>query len=122
MNLPLLNLKNPDFWQDPFPILAELREQSRVAITEDGGRTWRLAGRPERPGAVFGGAFVPGAPSPTLVAVGPTGIAVSTDFAATWTTVDTLSHWSVAFGAPRIGWAVGPDGRITRITFPAPAR
>lgn len=36
MNLPLLNLKNPDFWQNPFPILAELREQSRVAITEDG--------------------------------------------------------------------------------------
>ena len=93
-----------------------------VATTEDGGRTWTLAARPERPGAIFGGAFVPGAPTPTLVAVGPTGIAVSTDLAATWTTVDTLSHWSVAFGAPRIGWAVGPDGRITRITFPAPAR
>lgn len=36
MNLPLLNLKNPDFWQSPFPILNELREQTRVAITEDG--------------------------------------------------------------------------------------
>jgi cytochrome P450 len=36
MNLPLLNLKNPDFWQNPFPILDDLREQSRVAITEDG--------------------------------------------------------------------------------------
>lgn len=36
MSLPLLNLKNPDFWQDPFPILDELRERSRVAITEDG--------------------------------------------------------------------------------------
>ena len=89
-----------------------------VAVTEDGGRTWRLAGRPARPGAVFGGAFVPGAPTPTLVAVGPTGIAVSTDFAATWTTIDTLAHWSVTFGAPGAGWAVGPDGRITRIDFP----
>jgi cytochrome P450 len=36
MHLPLLNLKNPDFWQNPFPLLDELREQSRVAITEDG--------------------------------------------------------------------------------------
>jgi photosystem II stability/assembly factor-like uncharacterized protein len=94
------------------------RPTESVAVTEDGGRTWRLAGRPARPGAVFGGAFVPGAPTPTLVAVGPTGIAVSTDFAATWTTVDTLSHWSVTFGAPGVGWAVGPDGRVTRIDFP----
>ena len=89
-----------------------------VAITEDGGRTWRLAGHPERPGAIYGGAFVPGAPTPTLVAVGPSGVAVSTDFAATWTTIDTLAHWSVTFGAPDVGWAVGPDGRITRIDFP----
>lgn len=35
-SLPLLNLKNPQFWQNCFPILNELREQSRVAITEDG--------------------------------------------------------------------------------------
>lgn len=88
-----------------------------VAVTDDGGRTWRLAGRPARPGAVYGGAFVPGAPTPTLVAVGPSGIAYSTDFAASWTTVDTLAHWSVTF-AGRAGWAVGPDGRITRIDFP----
>jgi photosystem II stability/assembly factor-like uncharacterized protein len=89
-----------------------------VAITEDGGRTWRLAGHPERPGAIYGGAFVPGAPTPTLVAVGPAGVAVSTDFAATWTTIDTLDHWSVTFAAPGTGWAVGPGGRVTRIDFP----
>jgi hypothetical protein len=42
---------------------------------------------------------------------------VSTDFAATWATIDTLDHWSVTFGGPRVGWAVGPDGRITKIAF-----
>jgi len=89
-----------------------------VATTTDGGRTWALAGRPERPGAVYGGAFVPGAPTPTLVAVGPSGVAYSTDFAATWTTIDSLAHWSVTFGGPGAGWAVGPEGRITRIDFP----
>ncbi|HEY3699700.1 MAG TPA: cytochrome P450 [Spongiibacteraceae bacterium] len=36
MNLPLLNLKDPAFWQNCFPILNQLREQTRVAITEDG--------------------------------------------------------------------------------------
>lgn len=88
-----------------------------VAITEDGGQTWRLAGHPDRPGAIYGGAFVPGAPTPTLVAVGPSGVALSTDFAVTWTTVDTLDHWSVTFAVPGVGWAVGPAGRITRIDF-----
>lgn len=94
------------------------RPTASVAVTEDGGRTWRLAGRPARPGAVYGGAFVPGAPTPTLVVVGPSGVAFSTDFATNWTTVDTLSHWSVTFGGPGAGWAVGPAGRITKITFP----
>lgn len=91
-----------------------------VAVTADGGRTWSAAGTPERPGAVYGGAFVPGAPTPTLVAVGPSGVAWSTDFAATWTTIDTLDHWSVDFGGPRGGWTVGPEGRITRIDFARP--
>jgi cytochrome P450 family 107 subfamily K polypeptide 1 len=36
VDLPLLNLKAPGFWQNPFPILNTLREQARVAITEDG--------------------------------------------------------------------------------------
>jgi cytochrome P450 len=36
VNLPLLNLKDPGFWQNPFPILDALREQTRVAVTEDG--------------------------------------------------------------------------------------
>ena len=94
------------------------RPTASVAVTEDGGRTWTLARGPARPGAVFGGAFVPGAPTPTLVVVGPTGIAFSNDFAASWTTIDTLSHWSVTFGAAGVGWAVGPEGRVSRIDFP----
>lgn len=36
MDLPLLDLKNPCFWQNPFPILNDLRERTRVAVTEDG--------------------------------------------------------------------------------------
>ena len=86
-----------------------------VAVTSDGGSTWTLAGRPSFPGAVYGAAYVPGAPTPTLVAVGPNGMAYSADNGMTWTSLDTRGHWSVAFASTRSGWAVGPEGRVTHI-------
>ena len=88
-----------------------------VAVTSDGGLTWTLAGRPTFAGAVYGAAYVPGAPTPTLVAVGPNGIDYSSDNGMTWTNLDTLSHWSVAFVSPHAGWAIGPEGRVTRISL-----
>jgi len=88
-----------------------------VAVTDDGGHSWRLAGRPGFSGAVYGAAVVPGRAG-SVVAVGPRGLAYSGDDGATWTTLDTLSYWSVGFASRRLGWAVGPVGRITRIRFP----
>ncbi|MFQ5570292.1 MAG: WD40/YVTN/BNR-like repeat-containing protein [Rhodothermales bacterium] len=88
-----------------------------VAVTEDGGATWTLAGRPHLSGAVYGASYVPGAPSPTFVAVGPKGVDYSTDNGTTWAGLDTLSHWSVAFVGPDAGWAIGPEGRITKIAL-----
>ena len=86
-----------------------------VAVTSDGGQTWTLAGRPTLTGAVYGAAYVPGAPTPTLVVAGPKGIDYSADNGMTWTSLDTLSHWGVAFASPHAGWAIGPEGRVTRI-------
>ena len=86
-----------------------------VAVTSDGGSTWTLAGRPSFPGAVYGAAYVPGAPTATLVAVSPNGMAYSADNGMTWTNLDARSHWSVAFASPRSGWAIGPEGRVTHI-------
>jgi len=86
-----------------------------VAVTSDGGSTWTLAGQPSFAGAVYGAAYVPDAPTPTLVAVGPNGIAYSTDNGMRWVTLDTRSHWSVAFASLHRGWAIGPEGRVTRI-------
>ena len=86
-----------------------------VAVTNDGGQTWTLAGRPRLSGSVYGAVYVPGTPTPTLVGVGPEGVDYSIDNGMTWTSLDTLSHWSVAFASPHAGWAIGPDGRVTGI-------
>jgi photosystem II stability/assembly factor-like uncharacterized protein len=88
-----------------------------VAVTSDGGVTWRAASAPPFPGAVYGAAAVPGRPG-TLVAVGPRGMALTPDAGRTWVGLDTLAYWSVGFGSTRTGWAVGPEGRITKIRLP----
>ena len=86
-----------------------------VAVTSDGGRTWRLASHPQLPGAIYGIAAVPDAPIFTVVAVGPGGLDYSIDHGSSWVTLDTLDYWSVAFATPESGWAVGPRGKITKI-------
>ena len=86
-----------------------------VAITSDGGRSWSLGGRVTFAGAVYGAAWIPGVAARAAVAVGPGGADVSLDGGRTWARVDTGAYWSVGFGSPRHGWAVGPRGRITRL-------
>jgi len=86
-----------------------------VAITGDGGRTWTLAGRPWMSGAAYGSSFVPGAPTPTVVIVGPSGADYSLDNGATWSNLDAREYWAVAFASPSAGWAVGREGRITKL-------
>lgn len=88
-----------------------------VAITEDGGKTWQRGASPTFAGAVYGAAIVPGRPG-WVMAVGPRGLDYSMDDGRTWTSLDTLAYWSVGFGSSDVGWAVGPNGRITRIVVP----
>ena len=86
-----------------------------VARTGDGGVTWSVAGRPTFSGAIFGGAYVPG--TRAVVAVGPKGLDYSLDEGAIWTSLSTNAYWSVGFASSRAGWAVGPGGRITKISL-----
>jgi hypothetical protein len=88
-----------------------------VAISMDGGRTWTLGGRPNMVGPVYGASWVPGADTPTAVAVGPAGADYSLDGGLTWRPAASATYWAVAFVSPRQGWAVGPGGRITHLAI-----
>jgi len=85
-----------------------------IALTSDGGVTWSMAGRSDLSGAVFAVSWVPGAPSPTLVAVNPQGSTYSVDGGASWMRIDSVGHWTTAFVSARAGWAAG-RGRISRL-------
>lgn len=89
----------------------------RVAVSEDGGASWDPAGQPVFEGAVFGGAWVPGSDPPAMLAVGPGGAAWSSDAGRSWTHADSAAYWGLGFVSPEAGWLVGPDGRVTKISF-----
>ena len=87
---------------------------SYVARTVDGGRTWIPGGLPTFAGAVYGAALVPGG-GESVVAVGPGGADLSRDGGRSWTSLDTVTYWSVDIASPGAGWMVGPAGRIVRL-------
>lgn len=94
---------------------------ARTAVSDDGGRSWRLTNPPPVTGAIFGLDYV--------VGVGRRGHAVvitANDGGAAWTPDDgddwfslpgVTGYWAVAFASPKAGWLVGTDGRILKIAF-----
>ena len=82
-----------------------------VALTDDGGRTWRVAALP--PAAYLSGVAYAG-DARSLVAVGLAGTFVSRDGGERWVQSDTVPLNSVRF-ARRAGFAVGPRGRVARM-------
>ena len=93
------------------------RATDNVAVTQDGGTSWALTGRPTFPGPVYGAAAVP-VRALWVVAVGPKGASWSADGGRSWRPLDSRSYWSVGFAPDATGWMVGPEGRITRVTYP----
>jgi photosystem II stability/assembly factor-like uncharacterized protein len=86
-----------------------------IAITEEGGRSWTLAGRPTFTGAIYGLASIGVGERSLLLAAGPEGLDYSLDNAHTWVALDTLGYWSVDIATATAAWAVGPEGSIARI-------
>lgn len=87
----------------------------RCARTDDGGRTW-IAVEPGPRGYRSAVAYAPGASPPTLVAVGPTGADVSTDDGRTWRRLADDGYHAVSLAPGGVGYAVGDDGRVGRLS------
>jgi len=85
-----------------------------VAVTDDGGRTWRQPKGALPAGYMSGVAIVPGTNGRSLVAVGLGGTAQSVDGGESGKMIDTVAYNSVAFAARNDGWAAGPKGRIVK--------
>lgn len=99
--------------------LAPDEREGSAAFTVDGGRTWHASERPPsgyRSCVAIASGYGPG----VRFAVGTNGADASDDGGRTWRRIDdaraALGHHAIAFAAgSRIGYAVGPHGRISRI-------
>jgi photosystem II stability/assembly factor-like uncharacterized protein len=89
--------------------------KDNVALTADGGTTWRLMATAARPGGYRSAvAYVPGTNGRTLYATGPSGTDRSTDGGSSWSKLDSAGFNSIGFAIPESGWAAGPGGRIAK--------
>ena len=93
-----------------------------MAVSSNGGKSWRLVDGTPFPGAAFGLSYVP-APrngqNPRLVVItGPGGAAWSPNEGRKWHLIpDVRDFWAVAFADPKHGWLVGTEGRILKVVF-----
>jgi photosystem II stability/assembly factor-like uncharacterized protein len=85
-------------------------QDARLALTMDGGLTWRVAGQTSY---ASGAAWSPNGES--LIAVGTSGTRLSRDRGLTWTRVDSLEYNAVQFADENTAYAVGPRGRIAKL-------
>ena len=96
-------------------------EFDNVAVTDDGGATWRRARGPLPARLHVGGGVRPrvsvgdsSSPSDSLAPRDRTTRGES------WTMVDTVAYNSITFAPSGDGWAAGPRGRIAKWS-PTPA-
>ena len=84
-----------------------------IAVTSDGGQSWRLVEGSKPAGFRSGVAWLRGK---ELVTVGASGSDYSADGAA-WTALDQENYNVVSIARNGAGWAAGPRGRIARLTL-----
>lgn len=96
--------------------------QPNFAVSSDGGKTWKLTRPAPIPGAVFGLSYVAGHDrgpfNRRVMITGPGGAAWTPDEGETWTRLQGVRNfWAVGFASREVGWLVGTDGRIEKVTF-----
>ncbi len=90
---------------------------NNVAVSIDGGSSWEIRPNPVTKGAFYGCDVISFKSRPIALACGPNGIDYSLDLGSTWTNLDTLNYWAIGIMNEGSGWAVGKNGRISKITI-----
>jgi photosystem II stability/assembly factor-like uncharacterized protein len=98
----------------------EAEAVENVAVTSDGGVTWRRPRGQGLSGLRTVVSYVPGTPA-TFIALGPLGGDMSTQDGETWRRIDGdgADTFSFAPGAAT-GWAAGAAGRLSMLSFVPP--
>jgi photosystem II stability/assembly factor-like uncharacterized protein len=97
----------------------EKEVHDNVAVTDDGGKTWKLAAAKGLGGFRSAVVYLPN----WILAIGPSGSDISSDNGATWSSIDTVSY--DAFSPARdksYGWASGAQGHIGVYNALSPVR
>jgi photosystem II stability/assembly factor-like uncharacterized protein len=89
---------------------APAADRANVAITADGGTTWKLGDTTGVTGYLSAAAYVPAAGPQALIAVGTIGMFASADGGQTWRRLNADSYNAVAVGKGII--AVGEGGNV----------
>ncbi len=86
-----------------------------AAITQDGGKTWKLTNKPKTKGAFYGSTIATINNSKIIFASGPKGLDYSFDMGQSWNILDTANYWAVKIHANGFGYAVGKDGKVLKL-------
>jgi photosystem II stability/assembly factor-like uncharacterized protein len=94
----------------------ETEAVDNLAVTGDGGISWTLVKGLSGFRSVV--TYVPGAKTPTLIALGPSGGDYSTDDGKTWAPITGPGFDTFSFVPGKaIGWGAGNHGSIGKLTF-----
>lgn len=89
---------------------------SNKAMTDDGGKTWKLVSDGSGPGYRSSVKFVPGGGGDKIVAVGSSGISYSADRGLTWSELSKEAFFAIEFVNDSVAFASG-NNKISKLTF-----
>jgi photosystem II stability/assembly factor-like uncharacterized protein len=84
-------------------------DRDNTIVTDDGGRTWRLA-KGSRPHGYREAVAWTG--PETAVAIGPNGADISRDGGSSWTPLDWAGAHALAIASDGRAWTAGPNGAV----------
>ena len=111
-----------DFYDDQTGIIfggnwdrKEFNEGNK-AITNDGGKTWRLLSNGRGPGYRSSVKFIPGTNGNDIVAVGSPGISYSNDMGNSWLKLSEEGFYAIEFVNDTLAFASGKN-KISKLIF-----